>query len=442
MVRAAGGAPGKSSAGTRLIRSRPSRPATSTPGSFRGLSAETAGDDESGRPVQDEGEAPAQGRDGEGLHRHDGAEGDADRGDDLARATAQPQEAAGETGQFRTAPKGIPRRRCLRRRIVKAIAGTQKLLVSAADAGQSRPPAPMVLGIKGGAVRALPKVGTPGARGASRPSPIVEKRAGPTPLNQPTMALKIPICGRWRQVRKFPTTAGESVIGRTMIVVRRSFPRNFRLTTPPGQRGGRGNGAGDARRRTQARPEGGGAAAPHRLRGGGGGPGARPSGTRARLGAWGGGPWRDPRRGPVPRVGPAARPGCRCSGRHTRVGHGPGAGGPCLDRAVEAANQRAPYRARPAARDSRQSEAAVRRQARAGMSPQAGSRPRTSVTVPPRAIRSPRPAPGPDPPRPRIVLPGSPRRHRTRRPAKSACNAACRSGVQPSGSVVSAQAGM
>src|SRR5690606_29904485 len=63
-----------------------------------------------------------------------------------------------EPDHFRTAPKVMPRRSCLRRRMVKTRIGTRKTVVPAATAGQSMPPSPMIVGMKGGAVWAEPEV--------------------------------------------------------------------------------------------------------------------------------------------------------------------------------------------------------------------------------------------------------------------------------------------
>ena len=56
---------------------------------------------------------------------------------------------------FRTAPNVIPRNRCLRNRMVNTMIGTRNSVAPAATAGQSLPPAPMMVGMKGGAVCAV-----------------------------------------------------------------------------------------------------------------------------------------------------------------------------------------------------------------------------------------------------------------------------------------------
>jgi len=50
---------------------------------------------------------------------------------------------------LRTAPKVIPRSRCLRSRMVKTMTGTRNSVAPAATAGQSCPPTPMIVGMKG-----------------------------------------------------------------------------------------------------------------------------------------------------------------------------------------------------------------------------------------------------------------------------------------------------
>src|SRR6476620_1818993 len=59
---------------------------------------------------------------------------------------------------FLSAPKVIPRRRFLRRRMVKNTTGIMNNVAPAPTAGQSRPPSPMIVGIKGGAVCAREEV--------------------------------------------------------------------------------------------------------------------------------------------------------------------------------------------------------------------------------------------------------------------------------------------
>ena len=43
------------------------------------------------------------------------------------------------------------------------------------------------------------------------------------------MALKMPVCGWKRYVQNVPTTAGDSIIGRTMRVVHKPLVRKFLL---------------------------------------------------------------------------------------------------------------------------------------------------------------------------------------------------------------------
>ena len=68
------------------------------------------------------------------------------------RRRARPCE---EAGHLRTAPKVMPRSRCLRSRMVKTMTGSRKSVAPAATAGQSWPPTPMIVGMKGGAVWAV-----------------------------------------------------------------------------------------------------------------------------------------------------------------------------------------------------------------------------------------------------------------------------------------------
>ena len=58
---------------------------------------------------------------------------------------------------LRTAPNVMPRRRCFRSNTVKTRIGIRNSVVAAATAGQSWPPSPMMIGMKGGAVCASPE---------------------------------------------------------------------------------------------------------------------------------------------------------------------------------------------------------------------------------------------------------------------------------------------
>src|SRR5262249_35539264 len=89
----------------------------------------------------------------EGLHQHDHAGHDqCDRGRLPRPAAEQP------TPHLRTAPKVMPRSRWRRSSTVKARRGSRNSVVPAATAGQSWPPSPMMMGMKGGAVCASPEV--------------------------------------------------------------------------------------------------------------------------------------------------------------------------------------------------------------------------------------------------------------------------------------------
>ena len=108
----------------------------------------------------------------EGLHQHEHAKCDHDRGQHLPRAAAQPQQATDKiidnatdkTAHLRTAPNVIPRNKCLRSKMVKIMTGIRNIVAPAATAGQSLPPTPMIVGMNGGAVWALPEVSNTAAR--------------------------------------------------------------------------------------------------------------------------------------------------------------------------------------------------------------------------------------------------------------------------------------
>src|SRR5262245_47456553 len=96
------------------------------------------------------------------LHQHQDANADQSGRGVLPRAA--PENAAPVVQFFRrhrhlrTAPKVMPRSRCLRSRIVNSTIGIRKIVAPAATAGQSWPPSPMIMGMKGGAVCARPDV--------------------------------------------------------------------------------------------------------------------------------------------------------------------------------------------------------------------------------------------------------------------------------------------
>ena len=52
----------------------------------------------------------------------------------------------------------MPRKRCFRSSTVKTITGTRKIVAPAATAGQSLPFTPIIFGMNGGAVCAVPDV--------------------------------------------------------------------------------------------------------------------------------------------------------------------------------------------------------------------------------------------------------------------------------------------
>src|SRR5207253_7102036 len=97
---------------------------------------------------------------------HYDAGGDDRRGDRFQRTTPQkPADRAAPRRRWgcfeihlRTAPKVMPRSRCLRSSTVNTTIGTRNSVVPAATAGQSWPPSPMMIGMNGGAVWALPDV--------------------------------------------------------------------------------------------------------------------------------------------------------------------------------------------------------------------------------------------------------------------------------------------
>src|SRR4029079_16561164 len=100
------------------------------------------------------------------LHQHDDARGDDRRRGGFQRTASQNpvRQAARLHGgvcieaHLRTAPKVMPRKRCLRNSTVNTTIGTRNSVVPAATAGQSCPPSQMMIGMKGGAVCALPEV--------------------------------------------------------------------------------------------------------------------------------------------------------------------------------------------------------------------------------------------------------------------------------------------
>src|SRR3981081_1990244 len=132
----------------------------------RGLLPDLRDDDEHHRPEQRGRERPGIQHQEKRLHQHDDADGYDRRCNSFQRAASQDfaREAAPEPGRghiethLRTAPKVMPRSRCLRRSTVNTTIGTRNSVVPAATAGQSWPPSPIMIGMKGGAVCALPEV--------------------------------------------------------------------------------------------------------------------------------------------------------------------------------------------------------------------------------------------------------------------------------------------
>src|SRR6266853_1111979 len=102
------------------------------------------------------------------LHQHENASDDdhgrgrlpgtAAENPPFAIAAADTVDRADRVTHLRTAPKVMPRSSCLRSRIVKHRMGTTNSVVAAATAGQSCPPSPMMKGMKGGIVCAVPLV--------------------------------------------------------------------------------------------------------------------------------------------------------------------------------------------------------------------------------------------------------------------------------------------
>jgi len=111
-----------------------------------------ADDDEHHRADKGYNEGIAVEANREGLHQHDHPKCDQNGRQHFPWATAKPQQAAKYVHHLRTAPNVIPRSRCLRKRMVKTMTGTRKIVAPAATAGQSLPLVPMIVGIKGGAV--------------------------------------------------------------------------------------------------------------------------------------------------------------------------------------------------------------------------------------------------------------------------------------------------
>src|SRR5467141_28032 len=125
------------------------------------------------RELRDEGEqrGPHQGgeervrveRHRKRLQQHQHARGNGGGGDPFHRPAPQPSRPPAPGVQrrhahLRTAPKVMPRKRFFRSSTVNTRMGTRNSVVPAATAGQSWPPSPMMMGMKGGAVCACPEV--------------------------------------------------------------------------------------------------------------------------------------------------------------------------------------------------------------------------------------------------------------------------------------------
>src|SRR5581483_3817877 len=97
-----------------------------------------------------------------GLHQHRDAAPDQGHGSRLpwtaTKPARQPAPCNRGPAHLRTAPKVMPRSRCLRNSTVNRTIGTTNSVVAAATAGQSCPPSPMMKGMKGGMVWASPLV--------------------------------------------------------------------------------------------------------------------------------------------------------------------------------------------------------------------------------------------------------------------------------------------
>src|SRR5207253_11359128 len=111
-----------------------------------------AGDGEADDACEEHVEGVAEDVDRPGLHEHHEPQRDQSDGRTL------PRRASEEALHLRIAPKVMPRSRCLRNSTVKNSTGNRNGVVPAAIAGQSRPPSPMMVGMNGGEVCAVPLV--------------------------------------------------------------------------------------------------------------------------------------------------------------------------------------------------------------------------------------------------------------------------------------------
>src|SRR6516165_10208124 len=119
-----------------------------------------ADDDEAERAGQDRHEGIAVEIERERLHQHHDAARDQGHGERFPGPAAKDARRSASCDtcalHFRTAPNVMPRKRCLRSRIVNRTMGTTNSVVAAATAGQSWPPSPMMKGMNGGMVCASP----------------------------------------------------------------------------------------------------------------------------------------------------------------------------------------------------------------------------------------------------------------------------------------------
>src|SRR6201997_788735 len=119
-----------------------------------------AGDDERKRSRQNDRKRPGEERERKRLNEHRHAEPDQHGRRAFAIAATQqtPTQRNSFSFHLRTAPKVMPRSRCLRSTTVKKRIGSTNSVVAAATAGQSCPPSPMMNGMNGGIVCASPLV--------------------------------------------------------------------------------------------------------------------------------------------------------------------------------------------------------------------------------------------------------------------------------------------
>src|SRR5205085_11585856 len=127
------------------------------------LLREMTGDEEAQRARNDHAERPSVELQREWLHLHKDTQPDNDGRDTFPGTAAKNAPrivsvAARLFRHLRTAPKVMPRSRCLRSSTVKHTMGMMNNVVPAATAGQSCPPSPMMNGMNGGMVWATPLV--------------------------------------------------------------------------------------------------------------------------------------------------------------------------------------------------------------------------------------------------------------------------------------------